>query len=234
VVRHCRIIVLLSFGCLFGLRAQDRQYSIGIFGSLNTSSKLFYNPNDQDEFIRSQFLPLNSTFSGGVDFRRTIEPLRISLGISIEYLSKTDFFIHPFSQSLNIPIKDGFSATPVELSVFFPIPVGSDVLQLYMGGGAGAYFGERRHEYAGIRTSVTDHKTGYGIHIISGLEYFVRPAVSLRSELKFRNVQFESVNRFLEPTAVYAGTVVPLDLDPLASRVNIDGMTLSLHLAYHF
>ncbi|MBI1803667.1 MAG: hypothetical protein HY033_12360 [Ignavibacteriae bacterium] len=217
------------------LRAQDRPYAVAFFGSINTSSKLFYNPNDQDEFIRNQFLPLDNAFSEGVDVRRTIEPLRISVGFSIEYLSKTQSFIHPLSQSTLVPVKDGFVVYPIEFSAYFPIPIGGDLFQLYMGGGAGAYLGARRYEYAGIQASAVDRKTGYGIHIVSGLQYFLRPSFSLRSELKFRNVQFETINQFSQSTAVSSsGTIIPLDQEPFASRVNIDGMTVSLQLVYHF
>ena len=227
-------MVMVCIGGLSKLQAQDRPYSFGISGSLSTSSKLFYNPEDQDEFIRNQFLPLDNALSEGIDVRRAIGPLSISLGVSVEYLSKTEVFTHLLSQSTVVPVKDGFVAVPVELSAYFQIPVGSDILQLYMGGGAGAYLGARRYEYAGVQAPAVDHKTGYGIHIITGLQYFVHPPVSLRSELKFRNVQFETVNQFRQSSAIYQGSVIPLDQEPFTSRVTIDGMTLSLQLVYHF
>ena len=225
---------MVCIGSLSRLQAQDHPYSLGVFGSLSTSSKLFYNPENQDEFIRNQFLPLDNSLSEGVDVRRFIGPLSISLGISVEYLSKTQLFTHLLSQSNAVPVKDGFVAVPIELSAYFRIPVGSDILQLYMGGGAGAYLGARRYEYAGVQAPAVERRSGYGIHIISGLQYFVRPSLSLRSELKFRNVQFETVNQFRQPSTVYQGNVIPLDQEPFTSRVTIDGLTLSLQLAFHF
>jgi len=228
-------MVLLGLcGSLSELRAQGHDYSVSLIGSLSTSSRLFFNPDDQDEFIRSQYLPLNNTLGAGVDVRRTIEPLSISVGLSVEYLAKTETFTHLLSQSTAIPVKDGFTAIPIELSAYFQIPVGSDILHLYMGGGAGAYLGSRQYRYAGVQAPSVDRKTGYGIHIVSGLEYSIRPAVSLRSELKFRNVQFESVNRFSQSSTLYEGSIIGLDEDPFKSRVSIAGMTMALQLVYHF
>jgi len=42
------------------------------------------------------------------------------------------------------------------------------------------------------------------------------------------------VSKFNEFSTPFEGRVIPLDQDPLSSRVNIDGMTLNLGVAYHF
>ncbi|MBI1806790.1 MAG: hypothetical protein HYR76_07055 [Ignavibacteria bacterium] len=214
--------------------AQDHPYDLAVFGTFTTSSKLFHHPNDADELLRSAFLPLNNVFSAGIDLRRSFEALRIQIGISIEYLKKTETSYVPDSSSTLIPVKDGFTAIPIELSGYFIIPVGTDDLHLYMGGGGGMYIGSRQYEYAGTSAAIIGRKVGYGIHILSGLQYALHPRVSLRSELKFRQIQFENMNKFVEDTALYNGVAVALDPEPFSSRIDIDGMTLSLGLVFHF
>ena len=228
------VFLLMGLGPSNPTHAQERLTSVALSGAFNTSSKLFHHPNDPDDFIRSQFLPLNNIPSAGIDVRHTFEPLHLSLGISLEYITKNESFTLSVSESQLIPVKDGFTVIPLELSGYIPIPVGNDRIQVYMGGGAGAYFGSRHHSRGSATAPTADRKIGYGIHVLSGLEYVVQSDFLLRIELKFRDVQFETINRFEQTSTIYAGSVVPLEQTPLNSRINIDGMTFSVGVAFRF
>jgi hypothetical protein len=227
-------IVLFVFLSASTLVAQESYYQVALYGSFTTSSKLFQRTSDADENIRTQFLPLNDIFSVGIDVRQKVEAFDIQIGLNVEYLSKTESFTVPISSNKTIPVIDGFTAIPVELSGFFVIPVGSEVFQIYMGGGGGVYLGSRRYEYAGANAITIERKPGYGIHILSGAQYRLTPTFSFRSEIKFRDVQFETVNRFTQPYTFYRGTAVTLDPLPFSSRITIDGMALNFGLVYHF
>jgi hypothetical protein len=232
---RCLWILFTLVLCSAEAPAQEHPYSAAVFGSFTTSSKLFPHPNDVDEFISNQFLPLDNIFSAGIDIRRSLEPLRIQIGISVEYISKSESFSTlPDSEGNTIASQDGFTAIPVELSGYFPVPVGGEKIQMYIGGGAGVYFGSRHYAYAGSPSVSVEHKTGVGIQILSGVEYMIGRSVSLRSEVKFRNVQFETTNQFTRTVTVYQNSVVSLSQEPMASRINIDGMTMTLQMVFHF
>jgi hypothetical protein len=222
---------MLSFG---SARAQERLYEVALFGSLTTSSKLFYAPNSPDEISRGQFFPIDNIVSAGIDLRRRIEPLQLQIGVSIEYLSKTDVFQVPVSASRSIPVRDGFTAIPIELSGYFFIPIGTERLRVYMGGGGGAYIGWREYEFPGAEAPIVGRKVGYGIQVQSGVTYRLLEFASLRSEVKFRDVQFESTNKFQQASTEYRGRTIELDQSPIVSRTNIDGMTVTLGLVVHF
>ena len=224
------IAILLTLCTMREARAQEHLYSVSFSGGFTTSSKLFRQPGNPDEFVRSEYLPLNDLFSAGIDVRRTIEELRIQLGLSIEYITKTEDRL----DEAMIPVRDGFTAIPLELSGYFMIPVGSERVQVYMGAGAGAYFGRRNFAKAFTDAMTVERSVGYGIHILGGFQYALNPSLGLRSELKFRDVQFETVNAFSAQTVDYLGTSVVLNPDRFSSRVNIDGMLLSLGLVYSF
>lgn len=213
--------------------AQERLTSITAFGSFTTSSKLFLHPNDPDEIIRSQYLPLNNIFSAGIDIRREIKAIGAQAGISIEYIRKNDVFNVPVS-STQIPVNDGYTVVPIELTGYFIIPIGNEHIHVYLGGGAGIYAGTRIHEYPGASAATIERSIGYGIHVLTGTEYFLGPEFSLRGEIKFRDVQFNAVNRFSQSSIIYNGTIYPLDNDKLPSRLNIDGMTGTIGIAFHF
>ncbi len=228
-------------------RAQDRLTSIALTGNLTTSSRLFYDPDSPDEVARAEYYPFSGIWGGGIDVRREIPELRLTFGCSVELLWKSDVFIVPVNSAplplpappgttvpVDVPVRDGFYAVPVELSAYFTIPVRTDEFHLYIGGGGGAYFGDRRYQFAGEQSVTTDRSAGYGIQITTGSEFTPVPSFSMRLEVKFRDVQFRSVHRFLASTTVVDGMVVPRPSSPIASRINIDGMNLALHFAYNF
>lgn len=227
------VLVVVIVGAVSG-NAQEHAYSLSAGGSFTTSSKLFHHATDPDEFIRSQFQPLDDIFGATIDVRRTIEAIGIQIGLSIEYLSKTETFNAPITTARPVSSVDGFTALPIELSGYFDIPVGDETIRLYMGGGGGIYLGNRRYAIANVDAPTVGRNVQLGIHVLSGAEYTLSPGFALRSELKFRNVQFETTNKFQQATAQYQGRFISLPQEPIVSRINIDGMMLTLGLAYRF
>ena len=213
--------------------AQERNYSITTFGAFTTTSKLFPSANSPDEFTRGQFLPLDDIFSFGLEFRREIRAIRVQIGLSVEYVTTSEIINVPDSL-IAVPVRDGFRAVPVELTGYFVIPFSGDKIQLFMGAGAGAYPGVRTYDYAGAEAIVVSRTIGVGIHVVSGVEYVLNDILSLRSVIKFRDVQFESVNRFTKFTTTYNGSSIALTQEPLSSRINIDGMVATLGIVIRF
>ncbi len=231
-ISACILVCIVSIN--YSVSAQEYWYSVSFFGSFNTTSKLFRALHDANESIRYQFLPIDNIFGGGVDIRRNFEDSRIQIGLNIEYLAKTEQLTRTTSQKIKIPVKDGFRALPIELSAYFKIPIGLENLFLYMGGGAGLYFGDRRYEESGVKSKIVELKPAAGIQILCGAEYFLSNRISFQSELKFRDVHFESTNKFFQNTTLYNNTYVWLPSEEMHSRINIEGMTLNLGMAFHF
>jgi len=69
-------------------------------------------------------------------------------------------------------------------------------------------------------------------HVLSGLEVRLAGRFALRTELKFRNIQLETSQRFSAAVAVYRETTVPLPQEILRSRIQIDGMNLVAGIVY--
>src|SRR5512147_1984988 len=133
----CAAIVLMVLGAATATStAQDRLLSVSFTGSYTTSSKIFYRPDDADEFRRSQYFPLDDIGGIGIDIRRTFPPGTIQAGLSAEFLARSTSTEIPYG-SAAVPAEDGFLAVPVELTGYFFIPVGTEEFRVYMGGGAG-------------------------------------------------------------------------------------------------
>jgi hypothetical protein len=207
--------------------AQDYQYSLSLFGSFTTSSKIFQHPNDINGSIRNQFLPMDNVFGGGIDLRRKFADIRLQFGLSVEYLSRTRNYSVQGIYSIEIPVNEGYTAYPIELSAYFDIPVGLTKVNFYMGGGGGIYFGTHHYEEAGISSKVVELKPAAGIQILCGIEYYIGSRLAVRGEWKFRDIHFKVTNKFFE----YADS---LQQAQMYSRINIDGMVFNAGMVFYF
>jgi opacity protein-like surface antigen len=213
--------------------AQPGPVSVELFGAYTTSSKLFPYPNDPSDVRRAFYLSLTDIFHFGIDFRTYVHALDVQIGVGTEVIQKTETSQASVG-SASVPVRDGFRVFPVELTGYFTLPIGNDKIRIYLGGGVGFYSGERIYQYASVSSAVTERTAGFGIHVLCGGEYRLSGRWSLRSELKVRDVQFQSVNQFTGSTVIYEGTVVPLPQEPFASKFSIDGLTVLTGVAWYF
>ncbi|MDI6767198.1 MAG: hypothetical protein QME52_10285 [Bacteroidota bacterium] len=225
--------ILLIFSTL-NLSIAGEASSISFYGSYTTSSKLFHHPDDVDESVRNQFFPLDNIISAGIDFRYSFIEDYLQVGLGIEYISRIKKFTIPFGTSKKIPVTDGFVVYPLEFTGYSSIPTGSDNWEFYLGGGGGMYIGTRAYEIANEKSITINKKLGWGIHILTGVQYRVFQNISLRSELKFRDVQFETTTKFATAETQFDGETIPLEAEPSTARFNIDGMTLNIGIALQF
>ena len=230
VLAPCFIFLVLFFSSSKG---QD-QYDLTLSGSLTTSSKLFRQPDDFDDLVSGEFLPINNILGFGIDVRRKFEEHHLQAGLSIEYLTKTESGNNHSPEGNSIRIKDGFTVIPIELTGYFAIPFSSERVEIYMGGGGGTYLGRRNYQYGNVRARSVQTGVGFGIHVLSGVQYELKRRLALRIEMKFRNVQFRTGNSFPDPTSIYYSDGTALPSGPFPSRISIDGMDMTLGLVFHF
>jgi len=214
-------------------RAQDLPFTLTVNGSLTITSRIYLNPYSSDAQTRNENYTLDNIWGAGIDLRRTLGENRIAAGIGAEYLARHDEFRVHTNSGIDVPVEIGYRVVPVELSGYFYLPINTETFQIYLGGGAGFYFGERKYTFARIPSRVLTRETGFGIHVACGVEYAVTRRWAFRTEIKFRNVQFESTNQF--PTLSYdTGVTLPYHEQPFTSRVSIDGMQCIAGIAFRF
>jgi hypothetical protein len=212
-----RIILLVTLTLALGEAAQSQEklYSVAVKGNFTISSRLFHNIDAPNEFTRSQYISIDNIFGFGVDIRRAIDDTRLEVGIAAEYLRAKQ------KSRTNPSVEEGYWTVPVELTGYFVIPFSSDRARLYIGGGLGMYFGERERTVGNQRSSVIASEPGVGIHVLTGFGYSFTDWFALRSELKFRDIQFES-------------TILGDNNEPSRARINVDGMVLDAGIVILF
>lgn len=215
--RFINIIIFLCIPTLTRLvdvYAQEDNYSLSLKFSYTTSSKIFLNPNSADLLIRGKYLSIDNIYGGGIELRRKINDTQIQVGLSVDYISKLEDVQRTNS-------KDGFWAIPIELTGYFYIPIVEGDLKIFLGGGGGYYIGERTYYISKTKAQVLERSPGTGIHIIGGVDYFFYNRLGIRSQMKFRDVQFKTTSRINNQNT-----------SDLKSQTNIDGMTIELGLVY--
>jgi len=223
--------MVVGFG---SAQAEDKPFSVSLKGNFTTASQLFPQPNSPDEVQRAQFFSLRDIWGVSVELRYRIPETDLAVALSADYLRTTRTSSIRLSENRQVPVEDGYRVVPVEVTGYFLIPLSSDPFGVYMGGGAGAYFGRRLYSIGGIEAPTVDRTIGFGIHVLSGVSYRFTERISVVAEMKFRDLQFTSVNRFDIPTIQYGTIVLPVSTEPFDSRVHTDGIIFQLGVVVAF
>jgi hypothetical protein len=233
------LLSLLSFIIISESHAQyyDNGFGLSAGANYTTTSKLFLFPNSPDPVVRDQHIPLDDILSYFVEMRyRISEPLVI--GVNVEYLEKTittnNLTILTLSGVRNPDIKDGFLVIPVEFSAYYLLPFSTEFFQFYMGGGLGLYFGKHIRKFESVEVSSENQDLAFGIQVAMGMDYLINERFSIRGEMKFRDPEFELKSKYSQVELEYQGETVIIASEKFDSKVNIDGITFSIGLAFHF
>ncbi len=211
--------------------AQERRLMLILKGDITTSSQLFLHPDAPDPILRAQSLNLTDLLGVGLEARYRFPESNVAIGLSSEYVRGTASDPILTNSGQSIPVDDGYQVIPLELTGYFIIPASGPTFGIFMGGGAGVYFGHRSYRIAGVEAAATAARAGFGIHVLGGVSYNVKDWLSLTAEMKFRDLQFTSTNAFSTSQVLYNSTLVPLPVAPFSSSVHTDGMVFQLGAA---
>jgi hypothetical protein len=229
------LLTILVCSCPFlSGAAQERAFSVVAHGNLSTAGHLFLNPRSPDPFARAQSVSFTDFFGYGVEVQYHIPSTLLSIGLSSDRIVSRGTRSIRVAAQRPVPEDDGYWLIPLELTGYFHIPITDGAFRVYMGGGAGVYFGERRYSLAGAEAGSTGSRLGFGIHVLGGVQYRFAEWFLLSAEMKFRDAQFETTNAFAVPSVRYGDIIVALPAKPFDSSIHTDGMVFQIGAAYSF
>lgn len=218
---------------------ESGKFSVQIFGTYVSSAELQNDINSPIEFLRDASVELSGGYGGGgeISFNPGFSNLGISFYFSSEYLKVNDnellMRLVQDSNNVNIRIAEEYTLIPLEAGLKWRLPVSTERFKIFIGGGAGVYFGDRTRTIGGLQSHTVTKKPGFSMNVLAGLEYFVSGNFSVDFEFKFREASFDNESRF-DSDFVYAnGYSFRVD-NPIYSRFIVDGTRLSAGLKYHF
>jgi hypothetical protein len=231
------IFSLYIFSPISFSQYNGNNFSIGLNAVYTTTAKVYLNPNSSDITLRNQYFLLEDIINPSADIRyRLSEPLII--GLNVEYMTKTDFgsslrvFIN--NTVSTIEVEEGFMLIPVELSLYYLLPFSTESFKFLMGGGGGYYFGEHIRKFGDAEVESIERKAAFGIHVSISMEYLLRDNLGLRTEMRFRDPQFNLTSRYTKEQVNYNGTTINLTQNNFSSKINVDGVTFVLGAVFNF
>ncbi|RPI75988.1 MAG: hypothetical protein EHM47_01025 [Ignavibacteriales bacterium] len=231
------ISILILCSRLSYSQFNGNNFSIGLNAVYTTTAKVYLNPNSSDLILRNQYFILEDIFNPAVDFRyRLSEPLII--GLNVEYMNKSDFG-SPLRVFINntvstIDVEEGFMLIPIELSLYYILPFSTESFKFLMGGGGGYYYGEHIRKFGDAEVESVDREAAFGIQVSITMEYFIRDNIGLRTEMKFRDPQFNLTNRYTKDEVIINGARINLTQNNFSSKINVDGVTFILGAVFNF
>jgi hypothetical protein len=214
------------------LVGQDQEFTLVLRGTYTTEGQIYPNPTSTDPFSRSLSYFIDEGFGAGAELIYRFGGTNLAFGVSVEVVTGLTERTMPVSGGRGIPVEDGYRAIPLEITGYFIIPASGRYFRIYMGGGGGTYIGRRIYRLAGAEAPAVATQPGYGIHAIAGAAYRFTEWFSVHGELKFRDLQFESTNRFTVSQIRYEGIVINVPDRAFESSVHVDGMTFQLGIAF--
>ncbi len=230
-----KLLILLLFSIFDASISQPRKM-VGL--NLNYILSAFVYPNviSSDRGLRELYNEVNNWIGLSGDFRGEIAEGYL-VGLSAEIVNKKvpDVLVRRISgQTVSIPVEDRYTIYIAELSVFFIAPFSSQRLNIYIGGGVGAYKGKFERSILNAKSEIQRSPVNIGIQVMSGVQYNFEKNLSLRGELKFRDPIVEVESRFKDVQIEYNGYIFPIDPAPFRTRINFDTMTFMLGFVFSF
>ena len=214
-------LVLLQMITVFTLFGGDgHKFSLSLKGTYTTSTRFLYNIDSPNMYSESRIL--TSNFGYGADVRWNILWDRFFLGFSTEKISSGQT-TNLLSGTVRIPYQEGFDLVALELSGYYIVPISSDHIKFYLGGGFGTYDGQRSLSIAGVNAETVSEKSYIGIHVMTGLDYQIYSRFGLRFEIKFRDPNFDVTSKFDQQSVNYLGTTILLPPEETV-KVNLFGV----------
>jgi len=224
------LIIIFPFHFL-SAQYNGENYSIGFGYNFTTSSKLFLNPDASDILEQNQYNSLGSFTNYSFDIRYRFSE-NIIFGLDAEYFEHSKK-----GRYLNSPrfiVADGFIIYPIEFSIYYFIPFSTEDFKFFMGGGFGLYPGKRTRKFGDIKYVDVDSEVGYGIQASTGMDYVLIKNISIRGEIRFRDPDFNVINKYSNKLVIYNGSTYNVNTNDTESRINVDGITFRIGVAFQF
>ncbi|HEX2962355.1 MAG TPA: hypothetical protein VHO43_11225 [Ignavibacteriales bacterium] len=238
--KYCFVMLGLAFCLLSGSAHGQEMYkdfSLSLNYNYTTTARIFLNPKSPDEILRNNSFYMEDIFSPSADLRYRLTE-DILIGLNVEYIKKVqagpNLTVLGSGGTQTIIVEDGFKVIPFELSAYYILPFSTEKFKFIMGGGLAYYYGEHLRKFGDEEVSNLKREFAYGIQALVSSDYMITSFLSLRGEMKFRDPELEVTSKYKNKRVNYEGSTIVLAQDTFQSKINIDGVTFTLGMAFHF
>lgn len=212
-------------------------FTLTPYVSYVSSATIQIDPYASSTFDRSQTVELSGGYGYGISVSKRVFDNSIAFGISVEYTHILDEELSEIYDNgtarIRARIKEEITVIPVELSGYFDLPNFTPDLNIYIGGGVGAYFGDRKRTIINIETKTISKEPGFGFVAMTGMGYRFSEHIGSVFELRFRQGEYRVKSEFSTSIITAGGNTFEID-QSLDSKIFLDGLKLSLGFSFRF
>ncbi len=202
-----------------------------------SSATIQMDPFSSSSFDRLITSELSGGYGYGISITKKLFSDDIAFGISVEYSKILDDEITEIYENgtarIRARVKEELTVVPVEFSAYFDLPDFTNDLNIYLGGGIGAYFGDRKRTIINIETKTLEKDPGFGFVVMSGMGYKFTDNLSGVFEMRFRQGEYRVKSEFATSFITAGGNTYEID-QTIDSKIFLDGLKLSLGLSIRF
>lgn len=222
------------------LKSKSANKEFEVNASLNyiSSATIQFSPFSPDLVQRNLTTDTKGGYGYGVSIRKKFLLENLYIGLSADYVSITDDGQEADYISgkdiIRVRATEKITVIPVEITGYFNTPSFESDLNIYFGGGIGINYGNRTRKIGNVESETLEKTPGLNLVVLSGFEYLLEKNVSAFLEFRFRSGQFRVKGKYPQNSVVIDNFRFPLNNEELNSRIYLDGIKLSLGIAYKF
>jgi opacity protein-like surface antigen len=243
-LKNCNKILLILIILIFSnsqsqqtdaVNKFPRDLSVSVSGNYISSASIQLYEGSEN-FLEGNFLTeLEGGYSLGLNIRKRIYEDNLFLSLSTEYISIKDDNLYQVLQSdtnfFKLNVEEELTVFPLELSIYYLLPDFFRNTRIYIGGGIGTYFGDRKRQLGPYVSETTSRAINFTMNVLFCAEYSLGNNLAANFEIRFRDAQYRVRSRYPENSITIDGInyVFPQEFN---SRIFIDGLKIGLGITY--
>ncbi len=208
-------------------------FSVSISGNYISSASVQLYADSENPIERNLLTEIDGGYSLGVNMRKRIFGDNIFLTLSSEYISIKDDELYQVlntdSNFFKINVSEELTVIPLELSIYYLLPGFFKNTNIYIGGGIGTYFGNRKRQLGPYFSETVLKSLNFSLNVLFCAEYMLSENFAVNFELRFRDAQFSVVSRYPVDSITINGNVYYFPKE-FRSDIFIDGLRIGFGL----
>lgn len=210
-------------------------FSFSISGNyISSASVQLY--ADSDNPVEGNLLTeIDGGYSLGLNLRKRIFGDNIFLTVSSEYISVKDDelyqVLHSDTNMFKLNVSEELTVVPLELSLYYLLPGFFKNTNIYIGGGIGTYFGNRKRQLGPYFSETVSNSLNFSMNVLFCAEYMFSGNFAANFELRFRDAQYRVVSRYPSGSINIDGVVYYFRRE-FESNIFVDGLRMGFGLTY--